>query len=86
MLKVEWIDGKREPQCQPDQKYPDGMPIDMACGRLPSCFTDLPYPAARCGMYIVECDQCGQRVGIMTAGRPDDPRSVRVGCRNRGRG
>lgn len=81
--KVDWIDHKREPQCAPDAGYPSGKDLDCSDG-APSCKIDLPYPAKRCGLYIVECEICGYRVGITTAGRPDDPRSVKMPCKIQG--
>jgi hypothetical protein len=85
-LRVTWFDANREPQCPPNPAYPKGVDIDL---RLPSrkpvasCSTDLPYPAKRCGAFIVECLRCGMRVALTTAGRPDDPRSVIVPCKLR---
>ena len=77
---IEWHDAGREPQCPPDPRYPDGIDIDGIAPGQDACKTDLPYPAKRCGAFIVTCAVCGIRVGITTAGRPDDPRSVRVPC------
>lgn len=79
-FKIEWIDRGREPQCEPDPDYPDGKDVPAALPG-PACKTELPYPAKRCGVYIVECSICGVRAGITTAGRPDDPRSVTINCR-----
>jgi hypothetical protein len=76
---IEWVDHGREPKCAPDPAYPHGKDLDSSQG-APSCAVDLPYPAKRCGLYIVECAKCGVRIGITTAGRPDDPRSVRIAC------
>lgn len=84
-FSIAWIDHGREPQCAPDPAYPHGVDLDMSEG-APNCATELPYPAKRCGLYIVECMTCRVRVGITTAGRPDDPRSVRVACRLFSRG
>lgn len=50
-------------------------PIEAA-----TCQVALPYPATRCGTYVIECAACGQRVGCTTAGRPDDPRLARLAC------
>lgn len=83
-FKVVWHDRGREPQCAPDPAFPDGRDLDMTDVLVegwPTCRAELPYPAKRCGIYVVECKACGLTVGITTAGRPDDPRSVRVGCR-----
>lgn len=79
-LKATWVDRNREPQCEPDPKFPNGTELDVSAGSLNTCAMTVPYPAPRCGLYIIECDRCGQRVGITTAGRPDDPRTVTLGC------
>lgn len=42
--------------------------------------TALPYPARRCGQYVVKCDVCDQIIVVTTAGRPDDPRSLKMAC------
>lgn len=80
-MKITWHDRGREPQCRPNPNFPDGKDIDASGGAEKTCFTELPYPAKRCGLYIVECPTCGFRIGITTAGRPDDPRSVKIGCK-----
>lgn len=77
-FKIDWIDRGREPQCAPDPAYPKGK--DIPSIKEPSCFTALPYPAPRCGLFYVECKVCGTNALITTAGRPDDPRSVRLPC------
>jgi len=80
--KIEWIDRHREPQCAPNPAYPDGIDLDATRGLPgPSCKVIVPYPAKRCGMYAIKCDVCGVTVAITTAGRPDDPRSVKVPCK-----
>jgi hypothetical protein len=65
---IEWRDSGREPQCAPDPKFPDGMDSDTSEGRL-SCWGEVPYPAKRCGAYIVRCLRCGCSVAFTTAGR-----------------
>jgi DNA-directed RNA polymerase subunit RPC12/RpoP len=80
-LKVEWIDRGREPQCPPNPAHPKGIDIDATYGAFASCETALPYPAKRCGLYVVDCPDCGQRIVITTAGRTDDPRSIKLGCK-----
>ena len=78
---VEWNDGHREPQCAPNPAYPEGIDIDVA-GEVESyCVRSLPYPAKRCGYYSVRCKLCDFSIAITTAGRPDDPRSVRIPCK-----
>ncbi len=84
MLKAEWIDGKREPRCPPDPAFPDGIDLDVSHGAVASCHTLLDYPAPRCGYFVVTCETCNQRVVVTTAGRPDDPRSIKLGCLSRG--
>lgn len=79
-MKIEWVDRGREPQCAPNPDYPNGKDIDMSEADGPTCYAELPYPAKRCGVYIIECERCGLRVGVTTAGRPDDPRSVKIAC------
>jgi hypothetical protein len=78
--KIEWKDAGREPQCAPNALYPDGIDIDASGGAARTCKVPLPYPAKRCGAYVVTCQRCGYRAAVTTAGRPDDPRSVRLPC------
>lgn len=76
-----WIDHGREPQCPPDPEYPNGIDIDASGGALSTCRVFLSYPAKRCGVYAVQCLMCGNSVMVTTAGRPDDPRSVKIACK-----
>jgi len=78
---IEWIDRFREPQCAPDPEFPDGKDIDIAGPDCRACQVDLPYPAKRCGVYVVACPVCQIKFAITTAGRPDDPKSVRIPCK-----
>lgn len=80
MISVRFIDGRREPQCPPNPAYPTGMDVDMSRGQSISCTVQLPYPAPRCGMMMIECDRCHQRIMVTVAGRVDDPRTVKLGC------
>lgn len=77
---IDWIDRGREPQVAPNPDFPDGKPIDISIEGEPSCEVDLPYPAKRCGVYVVICNECGLRQGITTAGRPDDPPHFKFPC------
>lgn len=77
---VEWMDSGREPQCPPDPSYPNGKPLLLADQFVKHCTVPLPYPAKRCGVYIIECSKCGLRVGVTTAGRPDDPHTLQIAC------
>jgi hypothetical protein len=80
VLAVKWVDGGREPQCAPDPRFPSGVDVDMSEGRK-ACETALGWPARRCGVYVVTCDVCGLTTVVTTAGRPDDPRWVKVACK-----
>jgi hypothetical protein len=80
-LNVEWIDTEREPQCAPNPAYPNGIDIDCSRNGEETCFTLLAYPAKRRGFYLVRCDKCKQAIAITTAGRPDDPSSLKVPCK-----
>lgn len=82
--KVEWIDSGREPQGAPDPRFPDGMEVDISGGAARACTVSLPYPARRCGMYAIACSVCGLTSVVSTAGRPDDPRSLKIACRSLG--
>ena len=81
-LTYEWIDGGREPTQKPNYTYPHGVDLDVSRGKTKTCSMNLPYPAPRIGYYLVTCDECGQRALITTAGRADDPRSVKLGCKD----
>lgn len=80
--RIQWHDAGREPQVTPNPQYPEGIDVDVSGGATLGCTTPLPYPARRCGYYTVRCLRCGFTVAITTAGRPDDPRSVRVPCQS----
>jgi len=81
VLKTEWLDDHREPQHPPNPAYPEGLDADLTAGRAPWCETKLSYPAPRCGAWYIECSQCGITALVTTAGRPDDPRSVKLPCK-----
>ena len=80
VMMVEFIDSGREPQCAPHPAYPDGLDIDASNGAEATCTVNIPYPAPRCGVMIVKCAKCGLHIGLTVAGRPDDPKSVKLGC------
>lgn len=77
---ITWFDSGREPQCPPDPNYPEGKDFDVSDGAAQTCTVELPYPAQRCGHYIVRCALCRFSMGITTAGRPDDPRKIKMPC------
>jgi hypothetical protein len=90
-LKVVWFDGHREPKMPPDPRFPNGIDMDLSMagpardtyemGAPKTCTTAVPYPAKRVGYYIITCELCDQRIVVTTAGRPDDPRSVKIKCK-----
>lgn len=82
-MKVEWLSDGRTAKCAPNPAYPEGVDVDAAEGRT-GCTVALPYPAPSCGMWFVECPVCGHTTLVTAAGRPDDPRSVRVPCKIQG--
>lgn len=80
-FKIEWIDRGRDPQNAPNPDYPKGIDLDLSQGATKSCSTPLPYPAKRIGHFLIECKECGLRVSCTTAGRADDPSSIKVACK-----
>jgi len=82
-FEIEWDGDGRKATSPPDPRYPDGIHIDGAKGATRSCLIRLPYPAAGCGRHMVRCKTCGLTVAVTAAGRPDDPRSVRIPCKPR---
>jgi hypothetical protein len=80
-FEVRWRDAGREPQCPPNPAYPDGIDVDGSGGAAVTCTVVLPCPAKRCGAWEVRCQICGYSALVSTAGRPDDPRSVRLPCK-----
>jgi hypothetical protein len=81
-FKVDWIDRGANPTQQPNPAHPRGVDLDLSQGR-PSCMAALPYPAPRIGFYRVECKRCGSNALITTAGRQDDPRSIKLACKDK---
>jgi hypothetical protein len=82
-LRSNWVDRGVEPRCKPNPNYPKGIDLDSSDGASATCSMELPYPAPRCGYHVVNCDACNQTVVITTAGRPDDPRSIKVACNSK---
>jgi hypothetical protein len=82
MLNVKWFDAGMEPKETPNPKYPFGIDVDLSEGKHPTCSTALPYPARRIGHFKVSCDRCRLVIALTTAGRADDPRSIRIACRS----
>ena len=78
--EINWVDLGREPREPPNPTYPSGMDISISTAD-PACKRALPYPAKRCGYYAIKCLTCGATAIVTTAGRPDDPRSLRLSCK-----
>lgn len=79
---IEFIStGRGKAQCAPDPKFPNGTPLDVSIKGQPCCTVNLPYPAPECGVYRVECSLCELVMMITAAGRPDDPTTVTVSCK-----
>lgn len=79
-LEAKWFDKGIEPTSKSNPAYPNGMTVDLAGDADCGCSIELPYPAKRCGLYVIKCSECNYTCGITTAGRPDDPRWVTVPC------
>ena len=84
LITVDWIDSGTEPRHPPNPDFPNGRDIDVSQGRS-WCLATLPYPAKRCGYFIVKCEACGANAMVTTAGRVDDPKSVKLACAVPGR-
>lgn len=80
-LSVTFISHNRKPTCAPNPAYPNAMDIDLTKGAKVACLAELPYPAECCGVLIVRCAKCNESAAITTAGRIDDPRTVKMPCR-----
>lgn len=82
-FQVTWNDAGREPQWPPNPDYPNGIDLDTSEGAETTCTVELPYPARRCGQYLIQCGLCGYTLLVTTAGRPDDPKSIKLPCNMR---
>src|SRR5882672_6529610 len=71
MLTVDWIDRGRSPRNPPNPLFPKGIDMDVTFGAARFCSTLLPYPAKRCGYFVVRCTLCKTSIVITTAGRAD---------------
>ena len=78
---IDWVDLHRESTEPADPAYPDGSAIDVALDAPHACRLQLPCPAARCGQWLITCRDCRFYIALATAGRADDPKSVRLPCR-----
>jgi hypothetical protein len=80
-IEVYFLDSGREPQCKADPRYPDGVHLNLAVGAEQKCTRNVPWPAPRCGTYVIECKKCGFKGAIKVGGSPDDPRIVTMPCK-----
>lgn len=81
-FSIEWVDGGRVAVCPANPFHPDGVVIDATGGQpCLSCEVSLPYPAKRCGHYVIRCLTCNYSAVVTTAGRADDPHSIKVPCK-----
>lgn len=80
--RIEWVDGEKWPKSKPDPSYPAGIDLDASAGAKRTCTVALPYPAKRIGYYTIRCSVCGATAACTTAGRPDDPRSLKIACQS----
>jgi len=80
-LTAEWFDRGDFARNAPDPRYPYGIDVDLSRQASASCRVELDYPAPRCGQWLLLCNVCGLSAVVTTAGRADDPRSVRVACK-----
>ena len=79
-ITVKFIDSGREPQCESNHAFPNGMDLDLSNGARECCVVTLPYPAKRCGVFSIHCDKCKTTTVVTAAGRRDDPRSLKLPC------
>ena len=80
-IVLEWVDFEREPQHPPNPDYPKGIVVDCAPDKFIKYLIPLPYPAPRCGAYTARCTVCNVKLGCTTAGRPDDPCTMKFSCK-----
>ena len=79
---VVFLDSGRASECKSDPKFPEGQPINLAPNAIvKTCSRNLPYPAPRCGVYLITCQTCHYRAALTVAGRPDDPCMVTIPCK-----
>jgi len=79
-FQVIWEDSGREPKCAPNPDYPNGIDLDASDWATQTCTVPLSYPAKRCGQYVIQCRICKFLAVVTTAGRPDDPKSIKLPC------
>lgn len=78
---IKAINRRGPPQHPANPAYPNGMDVDRVMPGAASCRAELPYPAPERLVWRVRCRRCGYVLAITAAGRPDDPRSVTLPCK-----
>lgn len=80
---IEWKDRGLDSTSAPDPRFPEGIALDVSGDSYAVCTVELPYPPPkekRCGFYLVRCKLCDFSIIVTTAGRVDDPRSIKLPC------
>jgi hypothetical protein len=81
---IKWHRRGGPPQNPSNPKYPEGVHLDLSVGAAKTCRVELPYPTKPfLGLLVIVCETCGFKGTITTAGRPDDPRSIRIACKEK---
>lgn len=80
---IQWHDLETKSENPANPTYPNGIAIDAANGAILTCVVRFEYPAKGCGQYMVGCRICGATAIVTTAGRADDPTSIRLPCRKK---
>ena len=75
-VEISFLSTGRIATCKPNPDYPNGCDIDVTDGKG-GVWVEIPYPAPCCGTWIVGGGGLA-RVAVTAAGRPDDPRRVKI--------
>jgi hypothetical protein len=73
--------GRGKARCPSNPEFPTGKDIDVSAGQFATCLVTLPYPSPECGIQIVRCNTCQFSAALTVAGRPDDPKTVKLPCK-----
>lgn len=82
--RVRWFEYPGGQPRPADPAYPNGRDVDQSDGAERTCTVALPYPAQSRGYrghYNVRCSACRVMVWVAATGQRDDPKSVRIACR-----
>ncbi len=80
-IDITFNDSGRAATQPSNPKFPDGIDIDISAPGRASCCFNLSYPAPRVGTYSIVCRTCRYTAVITVAGRPDDPRTLTLPCK-----